>query len=142
MKTLKSFAALMSAFALASAFGSGIAYGEEADTTKPTAEIDAHIYAIDDSVHVEKRSVKVSYADLNLDSEKGVAVLYRRLQVASESVCDLRLARDQRDMQFMRIAKDCYENALSRAVDAVGSERLLALHQGMEPPERYVAAPK
>ena len=142
MKTLRSFVTFMSAFAIVSAFGSGIAYGEEADTTRPTAEIDANVYAIDDAIHVEKRSVKVSYADLNLDNEKSVAVLYRRLQVASESVCDIRLARDQKNMRFMNIAKDCYENALSRAVEAVGSERLLALHQGMEPPERYVAAPK
>jgi len=79
MKALRTFVTFMSAFAIASAFGSGIAYGDEADTTKPTAEIDGHVYAIGDSIHVEKRSVKVSYADLNLNNEKGVAVLYRRL---------------------------------------------------------------
>ena len=142
MKTLRTLVTFLSAFAIVSAFGSGIAYGEEADTTKPTAEIDGHVLAIGDSVHVEKRSVKVSYADLNLNNEKGVALLYRRLQVASEKVCDIRLARDQKSMRFMKIAKDCYETALSRAVDAVGSERLLALHQGTEPREMYAAAPK
>ena len=142
MKTLRTLVTFLSAFAIVSAFGSGIASGEEADTTKSTAEIDSHVYAIGDSVHVEKRSVKVSYADLNLNNEKGVAVLYRRLQVVSESVCGIRLARDQKSMRFMRIAEDCYEDALSRAVEAVGSELLLALHQGTEPPEMHAAAPK
>jgi UrcA family protein len=142
MKALRTFVTFVSAFAIASAFGSGIAYGDEADTTKPTAEIDGHVYAIGDSIHVEKRSVKVSYADLNLNNEKGVAVLYRRLHVASESVCGVRLARDQKSMRFMKIAEDCYEEALSRAVDAVGSELLLAHHQGTESPEMFATAPK
>lgn len=142
MKALRTFVTFMSAFAIASAFGSGIAYGDEADTTKPTAEIDGQVYAFGDSIHVEKRSVKVSYADLNLNNEKGVAVLYRRLHVASESVCGVRLARDQKSMRFMKIAEDCYEEALSRAVDAVGSELLLAHHQGTESPEMFATAPK
>lgn len=42
----------------------------------------------------------------------------------------------------MRDAKQCYEDALSKTVDAVGSDLLLALHQGTEPPETYAAAPK
>ena len=142
MKALRTFASFLSAFAIVAAFGTGIAYGEEADTTKPTAEIDSHVYAIGDSVYVEKRSIKVSYADLNLSNEKGVAVLYRRLQVASESVCGIRLARDQKSMRFMKIAEDCYEDALSRAVDAVGSELLLALHRGTEPPEMFATEPR
>ena len=142
MKTLRTLVTFLSALAIVAAFGSGVAYGEEADTTKPTAEIDSHVYAIGDSIHVEKRSVKVSYADLDLNDEKGVSVLYRRLQVASESVCGIRLARDQKSMRFMNIAKDCYKEALSRAVDAVGSELLLALHQGTEPPEIFATAPK
>ena len=142
MKTLRTLVRFLSALAIVAAFGSGVAYGEEADTTKPTAEIDGHVYTIGDSAHVEKRSVKVSYADLNLNNEKGIAVLYRRLQVASESVCGVRLARDQRSLRFMKIADDCYEEALSRAVDAVGSDLLLALHQGTEPPEIFATAPK
>ena len=142
MKALRTFVTFMSAFAIASAFGSGIAYGDEADTTKPAAEIDGQVYAFGDSIHVEKRSVKVSYADLNLNNEKGVAVLYRRLQVASESVCGTQLAWKQKCTRCMRLAQDCYEDALARSVDAVGSELLLALHQGTEPPETYAAAPK
>ena len=140
MKALRTFVTFMSAFAIASAFGSGIAYGEETDATKPTSDIDTHVYSFGDSLDIDKRSVTVPYGDLNINNEKGVAVLYRRLQAASESVCGIQLAWKQKCMRCMRIARDCYEDALSSAVDAVGSELLLALHQGAEPPEMYVAA--
>ena len=140
MKALRTFVTFMSAFAIASAFGSGIAYGEETDATKPTSDIDTYVYSFGDSLDIDKRSVTVPYGDLNINNEKGVAVLYRRLQAASESVCGIQLAWKQKCMRCMRIARDCYEDALSSAVDAVGSELLLALHQGAEPPEMYVAA--
>ena len=142
MKTLRTLITLMSAVAVAAIVAPGIAYGDEADATRPDSDVDAHIYAIGDSIHVEKRSVDVSYADLNLNNEKGVAILYRRLQDASESVCGIQLARDQKCMRCKKIAEECYENALSRAVDAIGSELLLSLHQGTEPPEIYAATPK
>jgi UrcA family protein len=132
----------MTAFAMASAFGSGIAYGDEADATKPTSDVDAHIYSFSDSLHIERNSVKVPYGDLNINSEEGVAVLYRRLQVASKSVCGIQLAWKQKCTRCMRLARTCYKDALSRSVDAVGSELLLALHQGTEPPEMYAATPK
>ena len=142
MKALRTFVTFMSALAIASAFGFGIAYGDEADTTKPTSDIDTHIYSFGDSLDVERLSVKVPYGDLNINNEKGVAVLYGRLQVASKSVCGIQLAWKQKCVSCMRIARDCYEDALSRSVDAVGSELLLALHQGTEPPETYAATAK
>ena len=131
----------MSAFAIASAFASGIVYGDEADATKPTSNIDTHVYSIGDSLDIERLSVKVSYGDLNINNEKGVAVLYGRLRAASISVCGVKLAWQQKCMHCVRNARDCYEDALSRSVDAVGSELLLALHQGTEPPEIYAATP-
>ena len=142
MKTFKSFAALMSAFAMAAAFGSGIAYGDEADATEPASDIDMHIYSFGDSLDIERNSVTVTYADLNINNEEGAAVLYRRLQAASKSVCGIRFPRAQKDLQFKKIAEDCYDDALSRAVDAIGSELLLSLHQGTEPPEVYAATPE
>ena len=141
MKALRTFVTFMSAFAIASAFGSGIVYGDEADATEPTSNIDTHVYSIGDSLGIERLSVRVPYGDLNLNNEKGVAVLYRRLKVASESVCGTQLAWKQKCTRCMRLARDCYDDALSRSVDAVGSELLLALHQGTEPPETYAAAP-
>ena len=142
MKALRTFVTFMSALVIASAFGSGIAYGDEADTTEPTSNIDTHVVSFGDSLGIERRSKNVSYGDLNLNNEEGVAVLYRRLQNASAEVCSIRRAQKRKCMSCLRDAKVCYRDALSRAVDAVGSELLFALHQGTEPPETYAAAPK
>lgn len=142
MKALRTLVTFMSALVIASAFGPGIAYGDEADATEATSDIDTHIYSFGDSLDVERLSVTVSYGDLNISSEEGVAVLYRRLQAASKSVCGIRLAWKQKCMRCIRLARDCYEDSLSRSVDAVGSELLLSLHQGTEPPETYAAAPE
>lgn len=142
MKMLRTFTMFMSVLAVAAVFAPGVTYGDEAKTTKATSDIDEHIYAVSDAIHVEKVSVKVPYADLNLNNEKGAAVLYRRLKNASKSVCGVRLARDRKCLRCKKMADDCYETALSRAVDAVGSELLLSLHQGTKPPEMHAAAPK
>ena len=142
MKTLRTFVSFMSAFAIVSAFGSGIAYGDEPDATRPTSDIDTHIVSFGDSLGIERHSKIVSYGDLNLNNEEGVAELYRRLQAASAEVCNVRRAWKRKCMSCMRDAKVCVEDALSRAVDAVGSELLFALHQGTEVPETYAAAPK
>ena len=142
MKTLRTFVTFMSALAIASAFSSGIAYGDDADATNSTSDIDTHIISFGDSLDIERRSVNVPYGDLNINNEEGVAVLYRRLQNASTEVCSVRRASKLKCPSCMRDAKDCYKDALSRAVDAVGSELLLALHQGQEVPETYAAVPK
>ena len=44
------------------------------------------------SSHLETNKATVSYADLNLENEEGVRVLYRRLQRASKEVCGCRVA--------------------------------------------------
>ena len=142
MKSLRTFVTFMSALAIASAFGSGIAYGDDADTTEPTSDIDTHIVSFGDSLGIERHSKNVTYGDLNLNNEEGVAELYRRLKAASEEVCNVRRAWKRKCTSCMRDAKVCVEDALSRAVDAVGSEMLFALHQGTEVPETYAAAPK
>lgn len=142
MKTLKSFVTLVSAFALAAIVVPGIAYGEESEATEPAPELTQHIYAVADAVKFDEVSVTVPYADLNLNNEKGAAILYRRLQIASESVCGTRLARDQRCLRSQRIADDCYHRALTTAVESVGSEVLLSLHRGTKPAEMYAAKVK
>lgn len=139
MKTLSSFVTLMSAFAVAAVFGPGIAIAEEAQADKPTSEFDHHIYAMGDAIKFDEVSVSVPYGELNLNNEKGAAVLYRRLQIASESVCGVRIARDQRCLRSQRIADDCYHRALTTAVESVGSEVLLSLHQGTKPAEMLAA---
>lgn len=142
MKTLKSFVALMSAVAVAAIAGSGLAYGEETAATEPAADVTQNIYAVADAIKFDEVSVTVPYGDLNLNNEKGAAVLYRRLQLASEAVCGTRLARDQRCLRSQRIADDCYHRALTTAVESVGSDVLLSLHQGTKPAEMYAAKVK
>ncbi|HKX89917.1 MAG TPA: UrcA family protein [Sphingopyxis sp.] len=60
--------------------------------------------------------VRVSYADLNLDSESGAARLDSRLRAAARSVCDVRPEYETtlREMATNR----CFRSALSRGRDA------------------------
>ena len=73
-------------------------------------------------------SVKVSYADLNLEKQEGAKVLYRRLQQASKQACGyhgLKIAGSVKRMNDMR---QCYREALSAAVENFASERLTQIH--------------
>lgn len=72
----------------------------------------------------------VRYADLDLSSNDGVAVLYRRLRAAAERVC-----RPMKSPALSSRApwRECYETALGNAVTGIGSERLAALHGRRQP---------
>ena len=82
MKTPTSLVTLLSAFAVAVLVGPGIAYGEEVAAQEPASDVSQHIYAVADAIRFDEVSVTVPFADLNLNNEKGAAVLYRRLQIA------------------------------------------------------------
>ena len=123
----------ISAIAVAAVIGPGAALADDAEAVKPGAEIDQHIYAVGDAIKFDEVSVTVPFADLNLNNEKGAAVLYRRLEIASETVCGVRLARDQRCLRAQRLADDCYTRALNTAVESVGSDMLMSLHRGEKP---------
>lgn len=70
--------------------------------------------------------VHVKYADLNLSSTAGAAVLYQRIRVAATQVCG---TPDQRDLARLQQAKVCTDNAIASAVAAVGNETLTVLYQ-------------
>ena len=72
---------------------------------------------------VEVKSVRVSYADLNLAEKAGQEILYERLKAAAEGVCGG--AKD-----IVHRQRKCYEEALDNAIGQVGSEGLEAIHQG------------
>ncbi len=86
------------------------------------------------SSHLETNKATVSYADLNLESEEGVRVLYQRLQHASTEVCGVAslkipqsiLAKSSR----RRVTRQCYRETLSNAVDKFGNEDLTRVHAG------------
>ncbi len=79
--------------------------------------------------YFEDAKATVSYADLNLENEEGVRVLYRRLQYASKEVCGVRwlkIAGSSGRRQFQQ----CYREALSNAVDRFDNEDLARVHAG------------
>ena len=71
-------------------------------------------------------SVIVKYSDLDLSSAAGAKTLFARLSAAAESACGN--APNTRDLQRQAQFRACYESALQRAVDKVGSRELQALH--------------
>ena len=72
-------------------------------------------------------SIRVSYADLNLTRSEGAETLYARLKQAAQQVCG---EASRQPLARMGEKRDCEENALEKAVDAIGSSQLSALHQG------------
>src|SRR3546814_5066842 len=77
----------------------------------------------------EIKVVKFGYADLNLDSESGLARLDSRLRAAARSVCDVRpeIETTLREMATSR----CFRSALSRGRDA--SRDVIAAAKAGEP---------
>ncbi len=74
--------------------------------------------------------VRVSYADLNLENEESVRVLYRRLQRASREVCNVTSLHVIRSVGFHRETRQCYRESLSNAVDKFDNEDLTRIHAG------------
>ena len=77
---------------------------------------------IDDS----RRHIEVHYADLNLSTTEGAAVLYRRLQSAAESVCS---EGGTRDLQSTFRVKTCVSTAISAAVTKIDRPVLTAYYR-------------
>jgi UrcA family protein len=67
----------------------------------------------------------VTYKDLNLNSNAGTQVLYKRIQGAANEVCG---RVDVRDLQGMSARKACLDRAISQAVAAVNSPMLTRVH--------------
>lgn len=71
-------------------------------------------------------SVVVQYSDLDLNGVAGNKVLYARLSAAAERACGRE--PDSRDLRRRMQYRSCYDDALNRAVDKIGSRELQALH--------------
>jgi UrcA family protein len=70
-------------------------------------------------------STTVSYADLDLSSSADAKVLYSRLRTAAKAVCG---EPDARNLSLRRLARECYESALSNAVVDLDNANVTALH--------------
>ena len=95
--------------------------------------IDEHIYAIGKATKYDEVSVTVRFGELNLDNEKGVAVLYRRLQRAAEYVCGAEPYSVSRSRTRQAAIAACYSATLSASVDKIDNLALKQMHQNSEP---------
>lgn len=76
----------------------------------------------------DKGSVKVKFADLDIESKAGARVLYARLQQASRQACNLQSYTQDRSLGHIAAAKDCYKGALEKAVGKIDSKALAEIH--------------
>ena len=63
--------------------------------------------------------VKVSYADLNLASDAGMATLQRRIDRAAEQVCGPQSTRAAGSLSRAKKGQDCFDMARESAMDSV-----------------------
>ncbi len=72
------------------------------------------------STYIEHAQATVPYADLNLENEEGVRVLYQRLQYASKEVCSVASPKLAESLIMKssrrRATRQCYRETLSNAV--------------------------
>ena len=73
-------------------------------------------------------SVKVSYADLNVEKQAGAKALYRRLQQASRQACDYQSLRDAGSLRRAMLTKKCYRESLSSAVEELDNDLVSQIH--------------
>ena len=73
---------------------------------------------------------KVSYGDLNLDTEAGAKVLYHRLRRAAGEVCT---SLESMDAVLRATWTACYHNAMNSAVASVNKPRVTVLHNQLSP---------
>lgn len=76
----------------------------------------------------EDAKVRVSYADLNLENEEGVRVLYQRLQDASKEICNVGSLRHGGSIMMKFARSQCYRETLSNAVDKFDNGDLTRIH--------------
>ena len=82
----------------------------------------------DTTSYFEVGKASVSYADLNLENEEGVRVLYRRLQRASKRICSS--ASFTLLSSTPHESRRCYQDTLSNAVDKIDNEDLTRIQAG------------
>lgn len=86
------------------------------------------IATADDKSDLKGVSMKISYADLNLEKSDGAKTLYRRLQKASRHLCEFRTPRDERSLEVVSAARQCYVNTLAAAVKKIDNELLTQIY--------------
>ena len=75
-------------------------------------------------------SVRVSYADLDIESKAGARVLYTRLKRASEEVCGIKPHVINGSLAETLKARICYRDTLEASIEKIDSDALTAIHAG------------
>ena len=78
----------------------------------------------------DRAAVRVSFADLDLSNEAGLAALYARLKSASQAVCGSRSLIEAGSLEQFSQNRRCYQSALSKAVARIDNDKLSELHAG------------
>ena len=73
-------------------------------------------------------SVKVSFADLNMEKQEAAETLYRRLQHASRQACGVTSLRKAGSVQLLSKTKACYRETLTAAVAEIDNDLLSQIH--------------
>jgi UrcA family protein len=92
--------------------------------TMLSASLSAAATAAESSSDVISR--QVSYADLDLTTDKGVERLYGRITSAAEFVCD---RSNVRSLVAVVEKRECTERAIARAIADVNAPRLTSLRR-------------
>jgi UrcA family protein len=71
------------------------------------------------------RQVRVSYADLNVQTEAGAAVLFQRIRSAAERVCEV---AGTRDLGQLTQVKACTDHAIAGAVEQINLPTLTKVY--------------
>ena len=87
------------------------------------------IAVADSKTDLQRVSIKVDYADLNLEKEAGAKVLYRRLKNASRQACDVRSLTVAGSVKRMGQMQRCYRDALNAAVAKIDNDLVTEIHE-------------
>lgn len=104
---------------------SALALALSAALTLPV--VPAHADRIEGVTVSSAPTIRVSYAELDINKPRGLEVLYSRIQRAAKTVCDVSGA--PQELARGRHAKACYKTAVDDAVRQINRPTLTALHR-------------
>jgi UrcA family protein len=74
-----------------------------------------------------KQAITINYADLNVTSEAGAKVLYRRIQKAASKICGM--TKSTAPIGVLIEQKSCVNDTVTAAVERLDSELVEQLHR-------------
>jgi UrcA family protein len=89
--------------------------------------VSAHAERIEGVTVSSAPTIKVSYAELDINKPRGLEVLYNRIERAAKIVCNVEFSA--KELARGRQAKACYQTAMDDAVRQINRPTLTALHR-------------